>query len=279
MASPADEIPSLEQLMRNVVRLAMQVQKGSDWLEQLSGSIARTMEKDAALASRNRPKEVLRDDWEAAGLETIGSLLRSDWPAAMSPMWTDATVATVDLDRLLAYRGKNLHKVGAPVGEITDEEAAALMKRLRLGFEAARRELLDESGEWWPYVAAIHSKVPQFCWERSEGARYLNSVLNEGDLVTIDVTGVHPGADDSRLRFRLRSSEVTADPPSWAAATHFELAVPHVRRVHFSAQVGDVEYLDSDFIDRAHLSIDVRPKAPLGFRSESQQGDGEGVHR
>jgi hypothetical protein len=117
----------------------------------------------------HRPNEVLRDDWEAVGLGEMEAALRSQesTPQAVLDVWDNREAIGVDLQRLAAYRGKNLHAVGPPSGQVGDSEMAAVILRLRIGFERVRRDLADTAGDWWPYIAAMSSNIPLLCFERT----------------------------------------------------------------------------------------------------------------
>jgi hypothetical protein len=264
VASPADDIPDLERLMRNVVRLALERERGTDWIASLSKAQQSGIEKASQVARRKRPGEPLRDGWDAAGLSDIAGILRSAWPSAMSHVWPDSSSAAVDLDRLVAYRDKNLHAIGPPSGQIGDQEVSAMVQRLRVGFESARRDLLDDTGEWWPYIAAVHSNIPEFRFERSSSGPLVRAAtLTEGDLVTFDAIGIHPLADPSRLRYRLLSPNVPElRTPTWVADGSFSFSVPHSPSVQLNLYVADGQPMDLLGTEWVHFRIKVRPLQP-----------------
>lgn len=207
MTSPADAIPDLERLMRDVLRSVFDTTLGAEWLKRLSNQVRQAVEQTAEIARKQRPNETLRDDWAAVGIGEIAATLRSTWPTlngALAGVWLSPDEATVDLSRLVAYRGKNLHAVGPPQGQIKDEEVAAMILRLRIGFEGLRRSLAHDDGKWWPYIEAIHSNIPEFCFDRTTPPTLREPiVLSEGDLVRFEVVGVHPQAPQDRLRYQL----------------------------------------------------------------------------
>lgn len=170
VTSPADAIPDLERLMRDVLRSVFDTTLGAEWLKRLSNQVRQAVEQTAEIARKQRPNETLRDDWAAVGIGEIAATLRSTWPTlngALAGVWLSPDEATVDLSRLVAYRGKNLHAVGPPQGQIKDEEVAAMILRLRIGFEGLRRSLAHDDGKWWPYIEAIHSNIPEFCFDQT----------------------------------------------------------------------------------------------------------------
>jgi hypothetical protein len=146
---PGADIPGLERLMRAVVRQVCNITIGHDWLTNMSQSVTDSVARAAALAHAQRPSEVLQDDWEAVGLAEIGALLRSWWTkigGSLTPLWAKAVEADVDLERLLSQRA----------------EVAAIITRLRIGFEQVRRNLLPASSTGSPSWNELspRSKVP-----------------------------------------------------------------------------------------------------------------------
>jgi hypothetical protein len=265
VTSPADAIPDLERLMRDVLRDVFEGTLGDGWLASgLSRSVREGIERAGNLARSQRPTEALRDDWDAVGLAEMAASLRSVWQqldGALDSLWPDPHAASVDLDRLIAYRGKNLHAVGPPGGQIRDDEIGAMILRLRVGFESVRRRLANEEGEWWPYVEAIHSNIPEFCWDRTSGP-YIPSrpLLFEDDLVTFSVVGVHPNGPQERLRYRVYVGTSGWDS-DWTADSTFSVSVPRWTNVTFSIAVADVDDLDLKRSGGQNFSCRVRPKA------------------
>ncbi len=262
MASPADAIPDLERLMRNVVRMAMEADYGAPWLSTLSSTASRAVERAGAVAKAKRPAEVLRDDWDAVGLDEMAAVLRSKWPPTMAQVWVDDEAARVDLKRLSKFRGKALHAVGGPSGQISDDEIGAVIRRVRVNLEAVRRSLLDDTGEWWPYIASVHSNIPEFCYERSSSARVCFALLIEGDLVTLDAVGVDPKGNDSALLYRMLAPSIPEiGYGSWGPTPSFSFSVPGVPKSHGALYVADHEINDlGPFTERAvSFSFTVRP--------------------
>jgi len=242
VSSSAAEVPRLERLLRDVCRLALEAIHGLDWLDQLSGAEREAVEKDARLARTQRPDEALRDDFDAAGLQVLAKILRGRLgPPVVSAAWdSNRDAAQVDLDRLHAHRGKGLHLVGPPTGQIADAEAAAIIKRLRVRLEAYRREIMDEAGDWWPYIESATSNVDAFCFVRPGAPRQVS--LIEGDLVTIDVVGVNPAGPDEDLRFRIGFGGSAGGPrppdSGWRPEGSFSFEVPRIRQLSASVSVG-----------------------------------------
>jgi len=269
VSSPADDIPRLERLLRDVCRLALEAEHGLDWLDRLSGAERKAIGKDAHLARTQRPDEALTDDFDAAGLRALAKILRGHLgPRILSAVWdSDADAAQVDLDRLHAYRGKGLHLVGAPTGQIADAEAAAIIKRVRVRLEDYRRKLMDEAGDWWPYIESATSNVDGFCFVRPGMPRPVT--LNEGDLVTIDVVGVNPVGPDGDLQFRAGFGGTVGGPrppdSGWQREGSFSFEVPRVRQLSVSIFVGVGDDGQGEY---AAFQIEVRP------RREPPHGDG-----
>ena len=219
------------------------------------------IDRAAARATAQRPGEQLRDGWDAAGLREIAALLRSATPDFLSAVWSNANTAAVDLERLVEYRGKNLHAVGPPTGQIGEQEIAAIVLRLRVGFEAARRELLGDTGQWWPYVASVQSNVEAYRFERSTGgARSCNAELVEGDLVTLDVTGVNPNGPQSELRYRLLGGPL-ADT-GWQESGSFSFVAPLVQQFGMNLYTAAGAPFQHELSGLEHVSImgKVRPQ-------------------
>lgn len=261
VSSPADDIPRLERLLRDVCRLALEAEHGLDWLNRLSGAERAAVGKDARLARTQRPDEALRDDFDAAGLQALAKILRGRLgPRVISAVWdSDADAAQVDFDRLHAYRGKGLHLVGPPTGQIADAEAAAIIKRLRVRLEDYRRDLVDEAGDWWPYIESATSNVDGFCFVRPGVPRPVT--LNEGDLVTIDVVGVNPVGLDEVLQFRIAFGGTAGGPrppdSGWRPEGSFSFEVPRVRQLTASVFVGVGDDGQGEY---AAFHIEVRPR-------------------
>jgi hypothetical protein len=248
--------------MRNVLRLVLERERGLEWFSSLSATQQSTIKRAGERASERRPNEELRDAFDAAGLAEIAGLIRSDQLSATKAIWPDKTAASVDLEPLISYRDKNLHAVGPPSGQITEDEIRAVLLRLRIGFEAIRRKLLAETNTWWPYIAAVHSNVPEYCFERSAGGRMtLSAVLVEGDLVTLDVVGVHPSAAAERLRYRVgfggTAGRVRPPDVDWQASASFSFVVPRIVELSASVVVADAEDLGNG--EYIALTAKVRP--------------------
>lgn len=247
--------------MRDVLRHVFEVPLGPDWLSGLSRGVREDLERVSSLARTQRPNETLRDDWDAVGIGEIAAAVRSTWSdlnGALAAVWPDPYVATVDLDRLHAYRGKNLHAVGPPGGQVSDAEMGGLILRLRIGFEAMRRQLVSDNGQWWPYIEAVHSNIPEFRLDATHHAAWAQLV--EGDLVWFEIVGVHPQGSQDRLRYRIKGGRVAGgDIPDtgWVANRQFQFAVPRLRTVEFFLAVADLDDLDNFAL--SVCSAEVRP--------------------
>src|SRR5664280_3209644 len=252
--------------MRDVLRSVFVTTLGAEWLKGLSNQVRPGVERAAETARKQRPKESLRDDWAAVGIGEIAATLRSTWPTlngALAGVWSSLDEMDVDLSRLAAYRGKNLHAVGPPQGQIKDEEVAAMILRLRIGFEGLRRSLAQDDGEWWPYIEAIHSNVPEFCFDRTTPPTLRDTiVLSEGDLVRFEVVGVHPQGPQDRLRYQLTGgypmSEAFPGCSGWVGHSEFRVSVPKKRKVDFFLYVADVD--DPKNADMRPFECRVRPR-------------------
>ncbi len=104
-----------------------------------------------------------------------------------------------------------------------------MILRLRLGFEAVRRELANADGEWWPYAEAIHSNVPEFNL-RGATERLASGDVIAGDLVIFDVVGVNPIGPQEDLRYKWQINPIPGDS-GWLESNHIEVTVPSRRRV------------------------------------------------
>lgn len=270
MASPADDIPDLERLMREVLRLSFEREHGADWQDGLSGSMRSSIERCGDRARAKRPEEELRDGWDAVGLGEISALLRSVFPSAIAVVWPDPQTSTVDLARLTAYRNKNLHAVGPPSGQIGDQEIEGIILRLRVGFENVRRTLMDEAGDWWPYIESLHSNIPEFCLTRGAGGMLgpkAQPTLNEGDLITVEVVAVNPNGDSGKLRFRFQAGWSTQ---TWSESSSFSCTVPHAPSGSIGIHVADSEDMPPGWNNpfgyagrtQGSLQFKVRPVRP-----------------
>jgi len=108
----------------------------------------------------------------------------------------------------------------------------------------ATRRSRPTHGEWWPYIEAIHSNVPEFCFDRTTPPTLRDTiVLSEGDLVRFEVVGVHPQGPQDRLRYQLTGGYPMseASPGSgWVEHSEFRVSVPKKRKVDFFLYVADV---------------------------------------
>jgi hypothetical protein len=256
--------------MREVLRTAFVTAVGGNWLDQLSRKVREGVRKAAETALVHRPGEVLRDDWDAAGLSELAAAIRSNWTdlgPLLTSAWASPDECEVDLRRLRAYRGKKLHEVGRPQLQIREDEMVGLVLRLRLSFEAVRRELASDQGEWWPYIEAISSNVDEFCVDRSNRHRG-SPTLNEGDLVTVEIAAVNPLGAQEDLRYRLlvmwngggHDSELRADPS-------FQVVVPHTRAASLHPIVVSVD--DPLNRDEWVLQFAIRPLATTAESSSA----------
>ena len=61
MTSPADAIPDLERLMRDMLRSVFDTTLGADWLKRLSNQVRQAVEQTAEIARKQRANERWRD--------------------------------------------------------------------------------------------------------------------------------------------------------------------------------------------------------------------------
>lgn len=255
--------------MRDVLRRVFDAAVGVDWLDGLSEGARKGIERSANIARTQRPDETLGDDWDAVGIREIDATLRSIWQrlnGALTTVWPDQNAATVDLDRLRAYRGKNLHAVGPPDGQIRDEEMGAMVLRLRIGFEGLRRHLANDEGEWWPYIEAVHSNIPEFCLDRTTGLMG-NAVLSEGDLVRFEIVGVHPQGPQDRLRYRLTARGGHIPDSGWVERSEFHVSVPRQRTVRFILAVADADDLTNRSLRMCSCRVRPAERAEPGHQA------------
>lgn len=272
MDDPGPEIPRLERLMRDVIRAACVHELGASWLADLSRSVTVEIDKAHVRARRQRPTEALHDSWDAAGLSEISSLVRSQWNALgprLSPAWTSREEATVDLQRLLDYRGKSLHAVGISNPASRRAEIAATITRLRLAFEAFRRSLLPEETNWIPYLEGIESPISGLCWSR--GNRQPEApTLREGDLVEIRLLGINPAGPQGDLRYRIEVTGIVSGaivlpapaggPYPYQESNEFVFDVPRTRQIQINCAVSAVG--DPDMYDGQMVRALVVPRPP-----------------
>lgn len=196
-AGAAGKIPDLERLMRSVIRTVAAKTWGTNWLDDgisISKKARDKIASEAERARRSRPDEHLADDWQAAGLDEILTVLVSRWPdlsSQFAAVWPSDTHMRTDIERLKAYRGKGLHAVGAPPNPAEHQELEAMILRLRIAFEAVRRIGAPLPDQWWPYIERIDSNVD---WSTKP-------TLYHGDVVTITVTAVNPRGGQEDLRY------------------------------------------------------------------------------
>ena len=246
MDEPGALIPDLERLARDVLRTVFEGTMGAKWRDQVGTKASAAIAKAATLAKAQRPTEVLRDDWEAAGIGEISTILKSNWSkvsGALAAVWPSLEHAKVDLDRLRRFRGKALHQVGAPAGPGEAEELAGLITRLRTGFEAIRRDIAGAASEWWPYIEAVHSNIPGF--SRVRGSETMTVVdLFERDLVSFDIRAVHPTAEQHHLRFKVSLAGLPSPHEvGWSERNRLELPVIAARSLAFHVFVADARDL------------------------------------
>jgi hypothetical protein len=261
--SNAASIPDLERLIRGVLRRCFVGKLGSSWLTTRSQRVRDAVAKAAGLARTQRPDEELLDDWDAAGLGEISVAVSSSWSeigGSIKPVWSSQQAAIVDLERLQAYRGKTLHAVGPPVGQIRAAEVDAIVLRIRVAFEQIRRTLINDEGDWWPYIEAIHSNISEFCLTRN-ARTFGAAALMEGDLVTFNVVGVHPTGSQDALVYRLNHAgpgASSADDTDWRASPQFQVVVPRARSVAYHLFVADAN--DTTNNDEWVCSCEIRPR-------------------
>jgi hypothetical protein len=260
MAGGSWDIPDLEALLRSVLRKALAAELGDSWIDSLPPDVRKLVHDSAKLASRKRPDEVLQDDWDAAGMPAVRAVLKWKLPKALTSVWADPNYAEVDLSRLVTARDKRAHVVGPPLGEIVESEVAAMAGRLRIGLEDVRRRLDDALGDWWPYLASVHSNVDALCWERSSGWTNGTTVVNEGDLVTFEVVGVNPNGpvEDLRFDYRILLGGGVQECSAWDESTSFSFEVPHSRSLLVRLSVGTAH--DIANVDTIKRELQIRPR-------------------
>ena len=272
MNDPGPEIPRLERLMRDVIRAVCEQELGPSWLAALSRSVTVDIDKAREVARRQRPDEALRDNWEAAGLSEIASLLRSRWDmlaARLGPAWERREEATVDLQRLIEYRGKALHAVGITNPASQQAEMAGTITRLRLAFEAIRRSFLPDETNWIPYLEGIESPIAGLCWSRGNGHPDLPT-LHQGHLVEIRLLGVNPAGPQTDLRYRIEVTGIvggaivlpppTGGPYPSQVSNEFVFEVPRTREILINCYVSAAG--DSDMYDGATVRALITPQRP-----------------
>lgn len=271
MEDPGPDIPRLERLMRDVLRDVCAQQIGPDWLDQISRT---DIDRAGDMARKNRPDEVLRDNWDAVGLSEIRGVLKGRWEKLaprLAPAWARREAADVDLQRLLDYRGKSLHAVGITNASSLQAETSGIITRLRLAFEAIRRSFLPEATNWIPYLEAIESPIRGLCWSRDQGQSE-QPTLHEGDLVEVRLVGVNPAGAQSDLRYRIEVTGIAGGgivlpPPSGGPypqqqSNEFAFEVPRTREITINGYVSADG--DPDMYDGNVVVARVIPRRPGG---------------
>ena len=126
----------------------------------------------------------------------------------------------MDLQRLLDYRSKALHAIGAANSATLQAETTAVITRLRLAFEPIRRTLLPLDLEWIPYLERIESLCDQVL-----------RILDSGRKVVLVSSGAI-GAGIGLLNLKQRPKDL----PHLQAAARINPPVPpsdSQRRVRF----------------------------------------------
>jgi hypothetical protein len=261
--SEATGIPDLERLLRDVLRRCFETAFGPEWLSQLNSGVRPGVLRAGEVARSQRPTDLLRDDWDAAGLGEMDKALRSHWADLkdlLGPVWAEQNEAVVDLSRLRGFRGRELHAVGPRLGAVGRAELDAIVQRLRIGLEGVRRAMANDQGDWWPYIEAIHSNVPEFNGDREN--RPGRAKLIEGDTVTFEVVGVHPTKAQQDLIYKLELAGPGAssgDGVDWQPGNQFQVQVPRARTVAYHLFVADAN--DKINNDEWVCGCEVRPQA------------------
>jgi hypothetical protein len=262
MDDPAIEIPGLERLARDVLRSVLELISGSDWLSALSRATRDGVARAADIARRQRPDEVLVDDWAAAGLSEIRQVLQSNWDAVgqrLQPVWRSRAEAEVDLDRLLQHRGRALHEVGVINFSAQRDEMAAVVTRLRIGFEEVRRSLLPDETNWLPYLERIESPIAGLCWSRGATSPD-RPTLRQGDLVQLKLVGVNPSGPQEDLEYDIEITGVVGGGTAYRkiGANEFQFNAPRSKEVIVSCYVRDVN--DPSMYDGQSVIAKVIPQ-------------------
>lgn len=260
MVTAGLRIPDLERLLREVLRLVIEANKGSSWLDNIPSSARRALDAANARAADQRPAEVRRDDWESAGLAEMATTVRGLWSdihADLAPIWTRQDEFDVDIRRLASHRGRAVHVVNSPQLDVAAPEIDGTIQRIRVGLETIRRHLSDKHGDWHPYIESVSSNVPGLSATRS--APYGDRpTLNEGDLVMIEILGVNPLGASENLRYSLLLHwNGGASEAGWQKEPRFEMTVPRTRSASFHPLVAAESDLDNR--DEWVLSFNIRP--------------------
>lgn len=204
MEMAIETLPGLERLMRDVLRHLLEDRRGKEWLNSLSGSVTKSLQGTFQVVARQRPELPPSDIWASAGFREIRDLIASEWPdlqGALSPVWTSREESQVDLQRLLTHRGRAFHDVGPTNFHEQQLELSAMATRLRLGFEAVRRSLLDDDSDWMVYLERIDCSVPELSWSRGDLINTDQVVVYEGDLILFRLHGVNPAGSQDALNY------------------------------------------------------------------------------
>lgn len=241
--------------MRNVLRLAYRGQFGHDWQSQLHGGAREAIEHAERQAERNGWD--LADPWDGVDIAEMAKVIRSTPPAGIDHVWKNEHVAAVDLDRLGEYRGRNFHLRGdRPSSQLGDQEAGAMIQRLRVTFEFGVERSIED-GPWWPYIESVTSTAPECSWSRSSGLSGVMCKLSEGDVVTLDVHGVHPRGDHETLRYRFLHDPAAWHEAEWTADNSFRFTVPRKKKGLVTVEITEAGH-DQSFGELS-IVIEVRP--------------------
>lgn len=213
----------LEPLLRGVLRIAFAEIHSPNWYMQLQSATRGKLESCRRRAERARGTRLEPDPWRAAGLVEIRDVLTELYSggleALLRPVWESPTAMRIDLERLIQVRHDQAHPGVVPLSLARRDEAAAMVRRIRLGLEAVRRAISRDAGdEWWPYLERIESpNIPEFSWSRAGGGGALRPRLFEGDEIEFHVSAVNPAGPQEELLYIVDVRESSmAGPPHGA---------------------------------------------------------------
>lgn len=212
-----DQISSVEFLLRSTIGELLRSALGAGWQQFLSRSVTSALERESNHAKAVRAG-VPDDPWAAAGLAEIEKVamhfLRKqsdlsdkdpdDLLSYLHDLWSAAEECRVDISRLRRLRDDQAHPgIAPPIASAIRDEAAATVRRLRLGCESIRRRLARVEDEWWPYIERVDCPgIEVWRYQRSQ-AEPGRAHLIEGDRLEFVVTAINPVGPDEDLEYAL----------------------------------------------------------------------------
>lgn len=250
---------------------------GADWTSRLPRRARESVEASVKVARQNRPNEVLKDDWEATGLQQIRLVARWAYDdvrvaEVLSLVWPSLEECEVDLNRLQSYRGGTLHLVGSGLGYWENREMEALVMRIRLGFEDIRRRMDDSDDEYWPYIESITTNVEGWRYVRTgtetgrcENPNGIPPKFFAGDIAEFHVNAVNPQGPQEDLVFMvwINAGNSFDHRIDWQSSPIFRLTVEEGRDNVYHFLVATARYKSGGGFSKSSMHALGRPQAGI----------------